>query len=151
MMTITPVTRDTRPSVIRILSICIAALLFAMAGATASASENIMIVSVDTNRILQHHPALQEAQQEFQGEIQQIQQQLQEMGEEERMMAQQMMEQQLQQRGQELEMEARDKVREDIRRIAEEKGYSYVVDTSALILGGKDITEEVMEEIGLGQ
>lgn len=141
----------TCPLFIRISGISIAVLFFIMAGAvSSSARENAMIVSVDTSLILQHHPALQEAQQKFQGEVQNLQSQLQEMSEEEQMAAQQMMQQQLQQLGEGLQMEALDKVRIEIARIAEEKGYSYVVDKSALIVGGGDITEEIMEAMGIG-
>ncbi len=151
MTTTKRITAGARLSVSRLVLASIAAVCLIAATATTGAAESVQIVSIDTNRILQQHPAFQEAQQAFQGEMQQLEQQLQEMGEEEQMMAQQMMQQQLQQRGQELQMEAMDKVRDDIRRIAEEKGYSYVVDTNALIVGGKDITDEVMEEMGIGE
>ena len=137
------------PRTIKILFVSLLAAFFTVVTTAGVSAENLNIVSVDTARIMERHPAFVEAQQTFQGEMQQMQQQLQGMGEEEQMMAQQMMQQQLQQRGQELQQEAMDKVRDDIATIAGEKGYEYVVDSNALLVGGKDITEEVMAEIDL--
>ncbi|MGM0403176.1 MAG: OmpH family outer membrane protein [Thermodesulfobacteriota bacterium] len=115
----------------------------------AGDAEKVEIVSVDTNRILEKHPAFREAQDTFRGEMQEMEEQLEGMGQEEQQMAQQMMQQQLQQRGQELQQVAVDEVRKDIARIAKEKGYTYVVDVNALIAGGKEITEEVMEAMDI--
>lgn len=137
------------PRTIKILFVSLLAAFFTVLTATGASAENLNIVSIDTSRIMERHPAFVDAQQTFQGEMQQMEQQLEGMGEEEQMMAQQMMQQQLQQRGQELQQEAMDKVREDIARIAREKGYEYVVDSNALLVGGEDITEEVMAEIDL--
>ena len=137
------------PRTIKILFVSLLAAFFTVLTTAGVSAENLNIVSVDTARIMERHPAFVEAQQTFQGEMQQMQQQLQGMGEEEQMMAQQMMQQQLQQRGQELQQDAMDKVRDDIATIAGEKGYEYVVDSNALLVGGKDITEEVMAEIDL--
>lgn len=139
-------------SLLKILGFCLIAAFFSAAltiSVSAEDPENAAIVMVDTNRILENHPAFIRAQQVFQGEMQQMEEQLQEMGEEERIMAQQMMQQQLQQRGQELQAEALDEVRSDVAAIAEEKGYKYVVDSNALIVGGKDVTEEVLESLDL--
>ena len=139
-------------SKMKILCFVLAAAFFSMgwaAGVCAGDAETVEIVSVDTNRILEKHPAFLSAQQTFQGEMRQMEQQLQGMGQEEQMMAQQMMQQQLQQRGQQLQQEALDAVRKDIARIAEEQGYTYVVDVNALIAGGKEITEEVMAEMDI--
>ncbi len=137
------------PRTIKILFVSLLAAFFTVLTATGASAENLNIVSIDTSRIMERHPAFVDAQQTFQGEMQQMEQQLEGMGEEEQMMAQQMMQQQLQQRGQELQQEAMDKVRDDIARIAREKGYEYVVDSNALLVGGEDITEEVMAEIDL--
>lgn len=136
----------------KILCFCLAAVFFMAVGATgiSAADEGKMeIVSINTNRILEKHPAFKEAQKTFQGEMQEMEQQLQGMGQEEQMMAQQMMQQQLQQRGQELQQNAVDAVRKDIAKIAGEKGYQYVIDANALIVGGKDVTEEIMEAMDI--
>ncbi|MFP3980349.1 MAG: OmpH family outer membrane protein [Desulfobacterales bacterium] len=130
----------------KILCICLAATFFTMAGAAgafAGDAENIGIVTVDTNEIMQNHPAFKKAQQTLQGEAQKMQQQMEDKGQEQQQAAQQ----QLQQKSQELQQNAMDEVRADIQEIAKEKGYDYVMDTNALISGGKDVTDEILEEI----
>ncbi len=144
--------REIRISFFKILCVCLAAVFLTAAGTGvvfAGDAKKVEIVSVDTNKILEKHPAFRKAQETFQGEMQEMEQQLEGMGQEEQQMAQQMMQQQLQQRGQELQQGAVDEVRKDIARIADEKGYTYVVDVNALIAGGKDITEEVMEAMDI--
>jgi outer membrane protein len=138
-------------SPIRMLFIGFVAVVIMAAGMTVvNAEEEAMdIVAVDTARILELHPAFMDAQQTFQNEMQEMEHQLREMGEEEQMMAQQMMQQQLQARGQELQQQAMSEVRDDIQKVAEEKGYKYVVDSNALLVGGKDITEEVIDAMDL--
>ncbi len=145
---------ETSRSFFKILCFCLTAVFFSAlfaVGAMAADTEKVEIVSVDTNRILEKHPAFRKAQETFQGEMQEMEEQLQGMGQEEKQMAQQMMQQQLQQRGQELQQGAVDEVRKDIARIADEKGYTYVVDVNALIAGGKEITEEVMEAMDIAE
>ncbi|MFW6236998.1 MAG: OmpH family outer membrane protein [Desulfosudaceae bacterium] len=119
--------------------------LVALAGSNGVWAEDadIDIVTVDINEIMTQHPALEEAQQTLQREAQQMQGQLEgqgEQGEQEQQMAQQ----QLQQRSTELQMEALDKVKTEIRKIAAEKGYTYVMEKNALLAGGRDVTDEVI-------
>jgi Skp family chaperone for outer membrane proteins len=38
-------------------------------------------------------------------------------------------------------------MRKDVKKIAEKKGFNYVMDTNVLIVGGKDITEDVLSEL----
>ncbi|MCF8036118.1 MAG: OmpH family outer membrane protein [Desulfobacteraceae bacterium] len=134
----------TKPS--KILCICLTAAFFTVAGAVgafAGDAENIEIVTVNTNEIMQSHPAFKKAQQTLRGEAQKMQQQMQEKGKQQQRAAQQ----QLQQRSRELQQNAMDEVRADIQKIAKEKGYEYVMDQNALISGGKDVTDEILEEI----
>ncbi|MFW6081620.1 MAG: OmpH family outer membrane protein [Desulfosalsimonas sp.] len=131
------------------LCFCLVAALFTFAaasGVSAQDGEISGIVTVDTNEIMQKHPAFMEAQQTLQNEAQQMQQQMQEGSQQEQQAAQQ----QMQQRSQQLQQEALDKVRKDIQKVAEEKGYDYVMDTNALLSGGTNVTDEVIEAIGGG-
>lgn len=130
----------------KVLCICLTAAFFTMAGAVgafAGDAENIGIVTVDTNEIMQQHPAFKEAQQTLQSEAQKMQQQMKEQGQQQQQAAQQ----QLQQKSRKLQQNAMDEVRADIQKIADEKGYDYVMDKNALISGGKDVTDEILEEI----
>jgi outer membrane protein len=140
-------------SFVRAFLIGIYAVSLIAAGAVYANAENekMEIVSIDTARILEIHPAFVDAQQTFQNEMQEMENQLMEMGEEEQMMAQQMMQQRLQARGQELQQQAMSEVKADIEKVAKEKGYRYVVDSNALLVGGKDITEEVIEAMDIEQ
>lgn len=134
----------------KILGFCLIATFFTMAAAGGvCADENGIgkIVTVDTNQIVQKHPAFIEAQQTLQGEAQKMRQDMEGKSEQEQQAAQQQMQQQLQQRSQQLQQEALDKVRKDIQEIADEKGWDVVMDVNALLSGGEDVTDEVIEAI----
>ncbi len=118
-------------------------------GAPAARAQLDEFYTVDSQSIMEVHPAFQEAMQEYQQEIQQMQQQLQQADEAQRQMMGQMMQQQLQRRGAELQEEAFDKMRQDIQRIADEKGYSPVFDINVVLVGGRDITDEIMDEMDI--
>ena len=136
------------PKTFKVLFLCLLAAVFSMAGTTAgfaADSADVQIVSVDLNRIMQIHPAFQDARQQLQGEAQQMQQKMQDMDETEQRAAQE----KFQQRGQELQTEVMDKVKEDVQKVADEMGYDYVVDSNALIAGGKDVTDDVIEKLEL--
>ncbi len=79
-----------------------------------------------------------------------MQEKLQGMKEEEQMIAQQQMQQQMQQRGEELQKQALEEMRKDLQKIADEKGYDYVFDANSLIVGGQDVTDEVVKEMNPG-
>jgi Skp family chaperone for outer membrane proteins len=126
---------------------CLVAAFFTMAGVagvSAGDAENDKIVTVNTNQIIQKHPAFLEARQTLQREAQQIQQQMEGKSQQEKQAAQQ----QFQQRAQKLQKDALDKVRKDIQKIAADKGYQYVMDANVVLAGGKDVTEEILKEIG---
>ncbi|MFP4532444.1 MAG: OmpH family outer membrane protein [Desulfobacterales bacterium] len=127
----------------------IAALLTTAAAATVSAddSKSLKIVTVETNQIMEKHPAFIEAQQKLQSEIQQMQKEMEGKSEQEQQAAQQQMQQQMQQRSQQMQGEVLEKVRNNIQEIADEKGYDYVMDANALLTGGEDVTEEIVEAI----
>ena len=110
-------------------------------------ADGFQIVSVDIEEVMSVHPAMDEAVQKFQEEIQELQKTLDEMDESERPMAQQMMQMQLQETSMALQEEAFGRIREDIRKVADSMGYKYVFDSSVLIVGGKDITGEVISAL----
>lgn len=109
--------------------------------------DGITIVSVNLNKVLEIHPAFQQAQAEYQSELQKVQQELQTMNEEEKAARQGQLEQQIQELGARLQNEAAEEMHDDIEKIAQEKGYDYVIDSSVLISGDLDITEEVIKEL----
>lgn len=105
----------------------------------ASAGQpGITIAVLDTRQVFQAHPAFHEAMREYQQIMQDYQPGRRDSGDMQRM----------QQIGFELEDKAFGKMQEDLKRIAEEKGYDYIMDSTLVIVGGKDITEEVLERLG---
>ncbi|GEM_PF-693648 len=126
------------------LSVIVAAGIF-----SPSVSSDLNVGVIESDRILEVHPAFRDAQQEYQAEVQQMQQQLEGMEEDEQMMAQQMLQQQLQEVGARLQTEALDALREDVTKIAEEKGYDYVFDSNVIFYGGMDITDEIIEALDI--
>ncbi|MFW6147692.1 MAG: OmpH family outer membrane protein [Thermodesulfobacteriota bacterium] len=115
-----------------------------VAGVSADDAKNDKIVTVNTKQIIQKHPAFIEAQQTLQREAQQFQQQMEGKKQQERQAAQE----QFQQRAQKLQKDALDEVRKDIQKIADDKGYKYVMDENVVLAGAKDVTEEILEDIG---
>jgi len=109
-----------------------------------SNAAEIKIVSMDVGRVFESHPAFKEAMEKFQAQLQDMKKKIDEAEEGSREMIQQVMQQQMQQLGMQLQEEAFEKMRADVTKLAKEKKYDYVVDNNVLIVGGKDITEEVM-------
>ncbi|MFP4193830.1 MAG: OmpH family outer membrane protein [Desulfosalsimonas sp.] len=132
----------------KILGFCLIAALLTMAAAATASAEKLEIVTVDANQIMQNHPAFTEAQQTLQSEVQEMRKDMEGKNEQEQQQQQQQMQQQMQQRSQKLQQEAMEKVKQDIQKIADEKGYDYVMDANSLLAGGKDVTDEIMEELG---
>jgi len=129
------------------LSFCLAAAFLTMVGISGVCAGDVKIdkiVTVNTKQIIRQHPAFIKAQQTLQREAQQIRQQMKGKGQQEQQAAQQ----QLQQRARELREEALNEVRKDIQKIADDKGYKYVMDANVLLAGGEDVTDEIMQEIG---
>ncbi|MCM8830123.1 MAG: OmpH family outer membrane protein [Candidatus Omnitrophica bacterium] len=107
-------------------------------------SRQLSIASVDMEKIVNVHPAMQEAITTFQRELSDMQKQLDKMKEEEKIRQQQKMQQEISQIAMRLQDEAMDKVKKDIEKIAKRKGYTYVMDKNAIFVGGKDITDEIL-------
>ena len=107
-------------------------------------SRELSIASVDIEKVVNAHPAMREAIDSFQKEISDRQKQLDKMKEEEKLKQQQKMQQEISQLAVRLQQEAMDKVTKDIEKIAKRKGYTYVMDKNAILVGGKDITDEIL-------
>lgn len=105
------------------------------------------IFSADMDRIMGTHPALQEAMMNFQEEIRLMQGRLDKLEGEAKQKEQQKMQQEIQQIAVRMQNEAVNKIMEDIRSIAKSKGYDYILDSKSLIVGGKDVTEEILNAV----
>ncbi|MCM8761978.1 MAG: OmpH family outer membrane protein [Candidatus Omnitrophica bacterium] len=107
-------------------------------------SRKVAIASVDMEKIVNAHPAMQEAIITFQRELSNMQKQLDNMKEEEKVRQQQKIQQEISQIAMKLQDEAMDKVKKDVEKVAKSKGYTYVIDKNAIFVGGKDITDDIL-------
>ncbi|MCM8777967.1 MAG: OmpH family outer membrane protein [Candidatus Omnitrophica bacterium] len=124
-------------------------LFFFLCMAGRSSAADIKIVSIDTGRVFESHPAFREAMEKFQTQAGEMQKKIEGIeNEEEKTNAQIQMQQQMRVVAMQLQEEAFNKMKEDVGKYAKKKGYTYVVDQNALIAGGKDITEEVIASFG---
>lgn len=106
---------------------------------------DIKIVSINTGKVFESHPAFKEAMEKFQTQAGEMQKKIEGIeNEEEKKNAQIQMQMQMRELAMNLQEEAFNKMKNDVEKYAKKKGYTYVVDQNALIAGGKDITEEVI-------
>lgn len=105
------------------------------------------IFSADMDKITSAHPALQKAMTDFHEEFRVMQSRLEKLEGEAKVKEQQKMQQQIQQLAIRMQNEAINQIMEDVRSIAKRKGYDYVIDSKSLLVGGADITEEILAAI----
>jgi len=122
-------------------------VLTILCSTVAGLAQEMKIASIDTGKILMAHPAFQKALEKYQSEVRSMQEKIKEMGQDEQMAARQMMQHQMQELGTQLESEAFKEMRKDVKKMAVERGYKYVMDSNVLIVGGDDITEDILAEI----
>jgi Skp family chaperone for outer membrane proteins len=123
------------------------AVILTFTACSSVAESEVVIVSMNSQEVLQAHPAMQKAQQEYRSKMEEKQKEISEMKEDEQRMAQQMMQQELQQLGQKLQQDAVDAMNKDISKVAKKKGYDYVIDSSVIFYGAKDVTEEMIKAV----
>jgi len=123
------------------------AIVFLLIAGVRLTGKTAGIVSADIDRIMGEHPAFQEAMLTFQTELKAMQENLDKLEGEAKLKEQQQMQQKVQQLAVRLQEEAAGKVMEDVRTAAKNRGYVYILDSKALIAGGKDVTEEILEEL----
>ncbi len=137
----------------RLLTFLFALVLAIGCTTTAFAAENTsgVIGYVDTQRVMQSYPDIQmtmsaidlerqKAQQEFDSKAASLDDQgKQKLGDE--------LVQQVNKREHDLMSPIQDKVRKAIIKVAKDQGINSVVDASAMLAGGKDLTDDVIAEI----
>jgi Skp family chaperone for outer membrane proteins len=127
-----------------VIFLIVVALVFLLIAGNKFFGKSTRIYSADIDRIMNEHPALQEAMDNFQKELTTMQKKLDELEGEEKEKEQANMRQQIQEIAMRMQNEAVDKVMKDVRSIAEQKGYSYIIDKKSLIVGDKDVTDEIL-------
>ena len=106
---------------------------------------------VDMQKLFQNHPQKKASEVKLEGKAKKLKEELeakgQKMDKEERQQLLQKYQEQLNQQEQELINGVLADINQKIQKIAEEKGISVVLNKSAVIYGGYNLTAEVLEEI----
>jgi outer membrane protein len=122
-------------------------IIFLLTAGNKIVGKSVSIASADFERIMGEHPAFKQAMVKFQRESEAVQKEFAKLGGESKVEDQQKLYMQLQQLAGQLQEEAMSKVLEDVQRIAKSKGYNYVLDKKSLLVGGRDITGEILSEM----
>lgn len=112
--------------------------------AAGEESGGTVIVSMDTSRVLEAHPAFRKARENYRESLEEMQSRFEGLEGEEQALAQQQLQQEMQQLGMQMQRSALEEMKRDVRDFARENGYDYVLDQGSLIAGGRDITGELV-------
>jgi len=130
-------------------SVVALALTQSGSGIASAASSNVGVV--DYRQVGSSHPQLQSANAEMQKAVQDAQKEFEEksknMSDQEKNDYYQQTQQRLQQKNQELMEPIQKSIEENVKKVAEKKGLSVVLDKSAVVYGGTDITQDVINSI----
>ncbi|MBE6091752.1 OmpH family outer membrane protein [Selenomonas ruminantium] len=115
----------------------------------SAASSNVGVV--DYSQIMSQHPKVQAASNEMQTAVQEAQKEFEEksanMNDNEKRDYYTQTQQRLQQKNQELMEPITKNVEESVKKVAEQKGLSVVLDKGAVVYGGVDITQDVLKQV----
>ena len=115
----------------------------------SAASSNVGVV--DYSQIMSQHPTVQAASSEMQTAVQEAQKEFEEksanMKDNEKRDYYTQTQQRLQQKNQELIEPITKNVEESVKKVAEQKGLSVVLDKGAVVYGGVDITQDVLKQV----
>lgn len=129
----------------------VVALALTQSGGVASAAGTSSVGVVDRDQILAQHPKNSELESQMQAAITEVQKDFEEkskgMNDQEKQDYYLQCQQRLQQKQVELLDPVVKSVDEEIKKAADARGLSIVVDKAAVIYGGQDITQDVMKKI----
>ena len=115
----------------------------------SEASSNVGVV--DYSQIMSQHPKVQAASTEMQTAVQEAQKDFEaksaNMNDNEKRDYYAQTQQRLQQKNQELMEPITKSVEESVKKVAEQKGLSVVLDKGAVVYGGVDITQDVLKQV----
>ena len=144
---------------VKIISVLIAlvfigsvvALALTQSGGIASAASSGAVGVVNRDQVLSQHPDAQSTQEQMMTAIQEVQKDFEEkssgMSDQEKQDYYQQCQQRLQQKQQELFDPILKSVDDAIKKVADNKGLSIVIDSAAVIYGGQDITQDVIKNL----
>lgn len=145
---------------VRIVSILIAvifigsvvAIALTQTGNIASAASSSSVGVIDYQQAMAAHPDVQNLQTQMETAINDVRKEFEEksagMGDQEKAEYYQQCQMRLGQKQQELLDPIKNAVEAAIKKVADKKGLSVVIEKSAVVYGGQDITQEVIAEFG---
>ena len=145
---------------VKIVSILIAvvfigsvvALALTQSGGVASAAASDKIGVVSSQELLPNHPGFQNARSQFEAAVTEIQKDFETksagMSDQEKQDYYVQCQQRAQQKERELMDPLVNNIRETIQKVAEAKGLTIVIDKTAVLYGGQDITQDVVAKLG---
>ena len=115
----------------------------------SAASSNVGVV--DYSQVMSQHPKVQAASTEMQTAVQEAQKEFEtksaNMNDNEKRDYYTQTQQRLQQKNQELMEPITKSVEESVKKVAEQKGLSVVLEKGAVVYGGVDITQDVLKQV----
>ena len=130
----------------------VVALALTQTGNIASAASSSNVGIIDYQQAMSSHPDVQGIQSQMETAINDVRKEFEEksagMSDQEKADYYQQCQQRLAQRQQELVEPIKTKVDVAIKKVADKRGLSVVIDKMAVIYGGQDITQEVIAEFG---
>ena len=144
---------------VRIISVLIAlvfvgsvvalALTLSGSGIVSAASSSVGLVDMET--IVQQHPKYQSSGAEFQKFMEDTQKEMEQkaanMSDQEKQEYANQMRQRVMQKNQELMEPIKQDIDDNIKKVAEAKGLQVVLDKSAVVYGGTDVTQDVINKL----
>lgn len=144
---------------VKIISVLIAlvfvgsvvALALTQSGSGIASAASSSVGVVDYNQIMSQHPQVQAASNEMQTAVQEAQKEFESksanMNDQEKRDYYTQTQQRLQQKNQELMEPITKSVEESVKKVAEQKGLSVVLEKGAVVYGGTDITQDVIKQV----
>ena len=130
----------------------VVALALTQTGNIASAASSSSVGVIDYQQVLAAHPNAQNIPSQMETAVNDVRKEFEEksagMSDQEKADYYQQCQQRLAQKQQELLDPIRNAVDAAIKKVADKKGMSVVIDKMAVIYGGQDITQEVIAELG---
>ncbi len=145
---------------VKIISIAIAlvfigsvvALALTQTGGIASAASSGSVGVIDRDQVMSQHPDAQNVQNQFMAAVDEVQKDFEAksagMNDQEKADYYAQCQQRLQQKQQELIDPLVKSVDEAVKKVADAKGLSVVIEKAAVVYGGQDITQDVISRLG---
>ena len=130
----------------------VVAIALTQSGAgVASAADKGAVGVIDANQVMSQHPDRQNAESQMQAAADEIEKEFKEksqgMNDKEKSDYLQQSQQRLIQRQQELVEPIRQSVLDTVKKVADTKGITVVLDKSVVVYGGQDITQDVINKL----